>query len=207
MPDTPTRGEGPTLAAAAAVGVTVALAATAVALLAAPPSSGRAARPAGAPDRGAAAAPSAPPPVRILVDAVGLDARVSPVGVTGEGALAVPDDSGTAGWYRFGPAPGSPSGSAVLVGHAATATGAPGGFAALSDVRPGDRVEVRRAGADPVVHRVVSRTTVPEARLSPAVFSPTGAPVLTLAACGPPLVPDRGGCLSKLLVTARPVER
>ncbi|MGK5691985.1 class F sortase [Streptomyces sp. URMC 128] len=70
-----------------------------------------------------------------------------------------------AGWYRYGPAPGSELGSAVIVGHVDSDTGEIGEFAALYDVRRGDRVEVRRAGAQPVRYRVVSRVTVPKDEL------------------------------------------
>ncbi|SBT94088.1 Sortase family protein [Streptomyces sp. DI166] len=145
-------------------------------------------------------------PERVLVPAVGLDARIRPVGVTADGAVAVPADPGRAGWYRFGPEPGSARGSAVLVGHVDGETGALGEFAALYDVRPGDRVEVRRTGAEPVVYRVVSRTTVSKDDLPSSVFRRTGAPVLTLVTCAPPFVPERGGYQANLVVTARPLE-
>ncbi|KAB2977315.1 class F sortase [Streptomyces sp. SS1-1] len=119
--------------------------------------------------------------------------------------MAVPDDPSVAGWYRFGPAPGSPEGSAVLVGHVDGETGALGEFAALYDVRRGDRVEVRRAKAAPVVYRVVSRTTVPKGALPASAFRRTGDPVLTLITCAPPFEPERGGYLANLVVTAEPV--
>ncbi|MDQ0715960.1 LPXTG-site transpeptidase (sortase) family protein [Streptomyces luteogriseus] len=137
----------------------------------------------------------------------GLDARITPVGVTDEGDMAVPDDPSVAGWYRHGPAPGSARGSAVLVGHVDTGTGALGEFRALYAVRRGDRVEVRRAGDEPVTYRVVSRLTVPKEDLPPSAFRRYGAPILTLITCAPPYVADRGGYASNLVVTAEPVGR
>jgi hypothetical protein len=147
-----------------------------------------------------------PPPRRVLVPRTGLDARVSPVGVTDQGDMAVPDDPSTAGWYRYGPAPGSARGSAVLVGHVDDDTGDLGEFLALYDVRRGDRVEVHRAGDEPVNYRVVSRITVPKDDLPPSAFRRTGAPVLTLITCAPPYAPEGGGYVSNLVVTAEPVE-
>ncbi|MGA4957470.1 class F sortase [Streptomyces lavendulocolor] len=155
--------------------------------------------PTGAPPR------SDPPPSRVLVPDIGLDAPVRPVGVTGSGEVAVPADPDVAGWYRFGPAPGSDRGSAVLVGHVDDDTGALGEFAALYEVRPGDRVEVRRTGSPPADYRVVSRVTVPKDDLPASVFRRTDAPVLTLVTCAPPFDPERGGYLSNLVVTAEPL--
>ncbi|CAL9623107.1 class F sortase [Streptomyces sp. enrichment culture] len=143
-------------------------------------------------------------PRRILVPRIGLDARIEPVGVSGDGTMTVPEDPAVAGWYRFGPAPGAGRGSAVLAGHVDDETGDLGAFAALYEVRRGDRVEVRRGGAGPVVHRVVSRRTVPQDELDPSVFRREGDPVLTLITCAPPFLPDRGGYQSNLVVTALP---
>ncbi len=145
------------------------------------------------------------PPERVLVTGIGLDARVEAVGVTRQGDMTVPDDPAVAGWYRYGPAPGSDRGSAVLVGHVDSDTGDLGEFAALRDVRRGETVEVRRAEAEPVAYRVVSRTTVPKDELPPSVFRRTGDPVLTLITCAPPFDPGRGGYTANLVVTAEPV--
>jgi sortase (surface protein transpeptidase) len=136
---------------------------------------------------------------------VDLDARVTPVGVTKKGDMAVPGDPATAGWYRYGPAPGSDRGSAVLVGHVDTDSGDLGEFAALYDVRRDQRVEVSRDGGQPVRYRIVSRVTVPKDDLPASAFRRTGPPVLTLITCAPPYVPERGGYLGNLVVTAEPI--
>jgi sortase (surface protein transpeptidase) len=141
-----------------------------------------------------------------VVDDVDLDARVIPVGVTKKGDMTVPEDPATAGWYRYGPAPGSDRGSAVLVGHVDTDSGDLGEFAALYDVRRGQRVEVSRDGGQPVRYRIVSRVTVPKAELPDSAFRRSGSPALTLITCAPPFVPERGGYLSNLVVTAEPIE-
>ncbi|MFI8210957.1 class F sortase [Streptomyces werraensis] len=145
-------------------------------------------------------------PARVLVPGVGLDARVEGVGVTPRGDMTVPDDPAVAGWYRYGPAPGSSEGSAVLVGHLDGETGDLGEFAALRDVRAGDTVEVRRAGAEPVAYRVTARATVPKDELPPSAFRRSGPPVLTLITCAPPFEPERGGYTANLVVTAEPVD-
>jgi sortase (surface protein transpeptidase) len=119
--------------------------------------------------------------------------------------MAIPADPAVAGWYRFGPAPGSSQGSSVLVGHVDSETGALGEFAALYDVEPGDRVEVRRAGGEPALYRVTARSTVPKDALPSTTFRRTGPPVLTLVTCAPPFIPEEGGYLANLIVTAEPL--
>jgi hypothetical protein len=105
----------------------------------------------------------------------------------------VASDPDLAGWYRFGPDQAA-LGAPVFVGHLDSDTGALGEFAARHDVRPGDRVDVRRGGAEPAVHRVVARSTVAKDELASSTFRRTGPPVLTLITCAPPFVPDEGGC-------------
>ncbi|MEU0900541.1 class F sortase [Streptomyces massasporeus] len=121
--------------------------------------------------------------------------------------MTVPDDPAAAGWYRHGPAPGSARGSAVLVGHVDTGTGALGEFLALYGMRRGDRIEVRRAGDAAVTHRVVTRLTVPKEALPSSTFRRSGPPALTPITCAPPYNPEQGGYASNLVVTAEPVGR
>ncbi|MFE1270985.1 sortase domain-bontaining protein [Streptomyces sp. NPDC058757] len=168
------------------------------------------ARPDGPPARPAPARTDEPrgrqaPPRGVEIPRVGLDAPVVPVGVDRDGGAEVPADPGRAGWYRFGPAPGEPSGSAVLMGHVDSRSGDLGEFAALFDVRAGDTVLVRRDGAPPVSYRITSRATVDKGELPASAFARSGPPVLTLITCAAPYDPDRGGYLRNLVVTAVPL--
>ena len=56
------------------------------------------------------------PPVRVNVPALGLEAKVVPVGVESNGELELPRTGRVAGWYRFGSEPGRP-GTAVIAAH------------------------------------------------------------------------------------------
>jgi len=94
---------------------------------------------AAAPAPAVAARPAAPsavapvvPPVRLQLD--GVDAPLDPVGVDPAGAMALPEDVDRVGWYRFGPAPGSAEGTAVLAGHVDDAEQ---GLGALAPLREG----------------------------------------------------------------------
>ncbi|WP_227870272.1 class F sortase [Streptomyces otsuchiensis] len=152
---------------------------------------------------GAGAEDGAGAPVRVSVDRVGLTAQVVPVGVEDDGGAEVPEDPRLVGWYRFGPAPGAPAGSAVLMGHVDAHTGALGEFARLYDVREGDRVTVERDAAESVHYRITGRETVAREALPEWTFRRDGDPVLTLITCAPPYTAD-GGYRNNVVVTAVP---
>lgn len=143
-------------------------------------------------------------PLRVRLPRLRLSARVQAVGVDARGRTEIPADPAAAGWYRHGPAPGAPAGSAVLVGHVDSRSGELGAFAALYDIRADDTVMVAREAAEPVRYRVTARRTVPEQDLPPSVFRRDGRPVLTLITCAPPFDPARGGYRRNLVVTAVP---
>jgi LPXTG-site transpeptidase (sortase) family protein len=101
------------------------------------------------------------------------------------GAMAVPEDVRTVGWYRFGSRPGSLSGSAVLSGHVGDRVQGRGVFAALGDVEPGDLVEVELTDGTRLGYRVrtverVAKDALPADQL----FARSGPPRLTLITCG-----------------------
>ena len=56
-----------------------------------------------------------PAPVRLTIDALGVDVPVRPVGVEPDGQLEIPDET-EVGWYRLGASPGE-AGASVLAGH------------------------------------------------------------------------------------------
>ncbi|MEY7978546.1 class F sortase, partial [Streptomyces pilosus] len=152
-------------------------------------------------------APSAPAPepTALRIPRVSLDAQVHDVGVGKDGTAEVPGDAGRVGWYRYGPAPGTATGSAVLIGHVDDRTGDLGAFAKLYEVRKGDDVAVAREGAPPVRYEVTAREVVDKDSLPDEVFRRHGRPVLTLVTCAPPYDREHGGYQRNLLVYAVPV--
>ena len=65
------------------------------------------------------------------------------LGLDADGALEVPADFGTAGWWSGGARPGEP-GPAVIAGHVDSRSG-PAVFFRLGELRRGDRVTIVRA--------------------------------------------------------------
>ena len=88
-----------------------------------------------------------------------------------------------AGWYEGGTRPGDP-GSAVILGHVDSTSG-PAVFYRLRELRPGDRVEVVRAGGSRVAFTVDRVEQYPKRRFPTAeVYYPTLGPKLRLVTCG-----------------------
>lgn len=167
---------------------------------------GPAAAPAGDPG---AAGPVAAEPVGLTVDRAGralLAAPVLPVGVDAAGAMGVPEEVATVGWYRFGPAPGVGTGSAVLAGHVDDQEQGPGAFHDLAGLAPGDVVTVRRSAA-PAVRYEVREVRVVDKQVLPAgeLFARDGPPRLTLVTCGGPFDRVSRSYRDNVVVTAVPL--
>lgn len=139
-------------------------------------------------------------PVRVR--APGVEAPLVRTGLDGSGALAVPEDPATAGWYAAGPAPGQP-GPAVIAGHVDRA-GRPGVLAGLDRLVPGDEVMVDRADGTRVrfaVTRVerVAKTAFPTG----AVYGPVAGAELRLITCGGAFDRATGSYADNVVVHAR----
>ncbi|MFJ7059638.1 class F sortase [Streptomyces microflavus] len=147
-------------------------------------------------------------PQLLVIPRLRMKAPIDPVGVAPDGKTEVPEDARRVGWYRFGPAPGSAKGSAVIVGHVDSRTQGLGVLAGLDDARADDRIDVRSTGGVTAVYRIVSRRTIPKGELADSgVFRRDGSPVLTLVTCTGPFLKDRGGYQDNLVITAVPEAR
>lgn len=153
------------------------------------------------PPPGDALAPSQP--TRIEIPALDLRARVHPVGLAGDGAIAAPAmrRADEVGWYEDGPTPGQ-SGPAVLVGHVDDTQG-PAVFHELASVRPGTRVEVTRQDRAVAVFRVTYLKRYDKAALPPdEVYGDFSRPALRLITCGGPWVGGGTGYAENVVVFA-----
>ncbi|MBM7805597.1 hypothetical protein JOD57_001434 [Geodermatophilus bullaregiensis] len=127
------------------------------------------------------AAPAAP--TRVRVPGIGVDSGLVDLGLDAAGALEVPADPGTAGWYAAGTVPGA-VGPAVVTGHVDSADG-PAVFSRLRELTAGDEVLVDRADG------TTARFTVTRVERHPkdafptrAVYGPTADAQLRLVTCG-----------------------
>lgn len=147
-----------------------------------------------------------PPPVRVHVESLGIDASVVDIGVE-DGVVTVPDDVDVVGWYRYGPAPGSP-GSAVLTAHVDSAAQGAGAFFPLRKAEPGAQVTIDLADGSQRSFEVVGRRSYPKDTLPvDELFARSGDPTLTLITCGGAFDPVTRSYEENVVVFATPLDR
>lgn len=144
-----------------------------------------------------------PPPARLRIPSIGVDAVVEAVGVTADYAMAAPQNTSETGWYAQGTVPGQP-GDAVIDGHLDTQAGAPAVFARLSQLKAGDSVIVVLADGRQASFNVSRLASVPYMSRPPGLFEIQGSPRLTLITCAGAWDAQKGVYADRLVVEATP---
>jgi hypothetical protein len=142
-----------------------------------------------------AAAHAAFTPVRLIVPAMHLDAKVIPVGTTPEGAMSTPHCAsatdplcGEVYWYSPGVVPGQ-IGNAVIAGHVNRPDASPASFGALTNLVAGDTFQVQTADNHMLTFKVTSVervTAYAKGQNNPIIneiFGPAAQPDLNLITC------------------------
>ncbi|WP_328560324.1 class F sortase [Streptomyces coelicoflavus] len=137
-------------------------------------------------DRGAAA-PALPPspPDRVRIPAIGVDAPLTGLGLTGTGSLDVPpaEKKNLAGWYEAGTTPGE-NGTAVVAGHVDNAEG-PAVFYRLGALKKGSAIEIdRRDGGVAVFTVDAVEVYAADAFPDEKVYGAADRPELRVITCG-----------------------
>jgi LPXTG-site transpeptidase (sortase) family protein len=124
-------------------------------------------------------------PISLRIEAIGVEAPVSPYGINDRtGQMAVPRNTTEVAWYKYGPAPGQP-GSAVLAAHVDLVDRGKGVFFDLKQLQPGDAIVVGYDDGTEMSFNVVGRVVYEKTELPvDVIFSRDGEPVLTLVTCG-----------------------
>lgn len=153
----------------------------------------------------AAAAVTAP--ARLNIPDLDVDAAVLPVGVDDAGAMVVPKEAKAVGWYRYGPAPGSAAGAAVIAGHVDAKQQGAGALFRLRELRVGDAVTVTATDGRRTAYRVSAKETIVKKRLpTERLFARDGGPRLVLITCGGPFLPELASYRDNVVVVALPVQ-
>lgn len=142
-------------------------------------------------------------PVAITIAHIDLSAPVHQVGMAADGTIGVPDASRSreAGWYDQSPTPGQ-YGPAVIVGHVDDGSG-PAVFHDLKNLRPGDRVEIRRMDRSVAIFEVNSVKRFDKEQFpTQEVFGDFSRPNLRLITCGGAWVGGETGYADNVVVFA-----
>ena len=146
------------------------------------------------------------PPVRIIIASLSIDAPVLAEGVDPSGAMAIPRNVQTTGWYRWGPAPGSAAGSIVVVGHVDSAIQGVGAFFTLNRIADNAVITLVTADHRAWRYRVIAREKIAKALVpSAAVFGRTGPVRLTLVTCGGAFDAHAKSYKDNIIITAVPL--
>ncbi|MFD6798986.1 class F sortase [Streptomyces cyaneofuscatus] len=99
-------------------------------------------------------------PVSITIPSLKVTSDLEQLGLGKNRAMETPKDPAKAGWYRPGTTPGA-IGPSVIAGHV-TWDGVPAVFFELTELEPGDRVDIRRADGTTAVFTVDRTATYPK---------------------------------------------
>jgi hypothetical protein len=144
-------------------------------------------------------------PVNLRIPDIRARARVVPLGLNPDGAIAFPAWRNRPGtiWYDAGATPGQ-RGAAALFGRVDAAPDEPAGFFKLGMLRPGSRVYLALRDHRVAVFRVSSVARYLTAAFPAAkVFGPTRWPSLRLVACGEAISKRTGQCHRTIVAFAR----
>ena len=145
-------------------------------------------------------------PTRVKLDAVGIDAPASPVGIDiGKGVLGVAPDIHRTGWWADGAQPGDKTGTVLIAGHVDSATAGAGAFFHVKDAKAGARIELATAGGRTFAYKVVSVRSYLKTALPTDVWSRRGPARLVLVTCGGPFDQATGHYRDNIVLTAVPV--
>ena len=145
-------------------------------------------------------------PKYLKIDKLGVNARVTSVGLTKTGALGVPRNIYDTSWYNDSAKPGDPgSNGAVLIdGHVHGPT-LPGVFVDLAKLAPGDTIQIVRGDNQTFTYIVKKVQNYDVNSLNTGIlltsFQP-GQPGLNLVTCGGPYDKSAGEYTQRTVVFA-----
>lgn len=119
---------------------------------------------------------------RLVIDKIGVDAKITTVGLTKEGNMDAPASTDDVGWYKNSSKFGN-TGASVLAGHYDSASGAKGVFYDLNKLKVGDEIVVNKFNGPKITYKV-SKTKIYTATDKPSeVFNSSGGAYLNLITC------------------------
>jgi hypothetical protein len=121
-------------------------------------------------------------PVRLQIEAIGVDSKLMDLGLRADGSLQVPPSGFPAGWYTGGPTPGE-VGPAIIAGH--VDWNGPAVFFDLHNLKPGDQVTITRKDGSKPSFRITRVEQFPKDHFpTRLVYGNIDHPGLRLITCG-----------------------
>ena len=155
---------------------------------------------------GSLAVPAVVAPVRIRLDRLGIDMRVTAEGLDARGAMALPANAAEAGWYRYSPGLAAQKGATVIAAHIDSRHDGIGPFSRLKNATAGDTITVYGSDGSEVAYTVTQLRQVGKIDAPMAdVFDTSGAPRLSVVTCGGAFNSQTGHYLDNVIVTATAV--
>ena len=155
---------------------------------------------------GSLAVPAVVAPVRIRLDRLGIDMRVTAEGLDARGAMALPANAAEAGWYRYSPGLAAQKGATVIAAHIDSRHDGIGPFSRLKNATAGDTITVYGSDGSAVAYTVTQLRQVGKIDAPMAdVFDTSGAPRLSVVTCGGAFNSQTGHYLDNVIVTATAV--
>jgi sortase (surface protein transpeptidase) len=147
-----------------------------------------------------------PIPVRLLIPAIGANARIIPLGKNRDRTIQVPMSFADAGWFKPGPEPGE-RGAAVILGHVDSKSG-PGVFYRLRAVRRGDIVTIVVRTGSKLRFVVTGAMAVPKRHFpTKLIYRHNGGPGIRLITCDGRFDSSTGHYVDNYVVFARQLLR
>jgi hypothetical protein len=142
-------------------------------------------------------------PASLTIPAIGVRAEgLRDLGLTPDGALEVPPDATTVGWFTGAPSPGE-AGPAVLAAHV-DYKHVPGAFSRLKELRPGAQARVGRTDGRTAVFTVYRVDRYAKAAFpADRVYGDTAEPELRLITCGGAFDRASGNYLDNVVAYAK----
>lgn len=126
-------------------------------------------------------------PRNLIIDKLGIEANVQPMGILQNGALEAPKTAWDVGWYKQSALPGSEENALLIDGHVNDALNSPGVFYHIDTLQAGDQMKIERGDRKLFTYRVVKVEQKPLEKVDMAGMLKsvsTGKEGLNLITCG-----------------------
>jgi LPXTG-site transpeptidase (sortase) family protein len=131
-------------------------------------------------------------PSRLMIRRLQIDAPIEVKGIDSHNRMEAPDQPLDAAWYRFTTMPGA-GGNAVFSGHLDAESIGPAIFWRLTQLKPGDVIEIVSPQSTELRYRVTQTWDYPVATIPmKAVLYPGGGDQITLITCSGHYKPGTG---------------